>query len=658
LNLPIAGKKWNKERVLSELTRLHAEGYNLSRINLRKIGHSDLSGVIHKYGWLSKFREQIGAPGRRYGYWNKDTIREELGPIIKQYGCIPSHYVLKSMNRSDLVRAIVDHGGSGYFSKLLKVPIRTLHEANDGHYLQSSYECIFDNILSKHNIPHRTHILISPDYRYKCDFLIQKTYIEVTGYFRKGDDTYMRNLKKKIRLYKRLGKKYIIVQKKVFMQKPDVIENEVLSIISNIRGLRRKSRYIHTDVCIMPKIYWTDPENIKKELWPLINEYGRMPRGSELKKLKKHGLASAINKYHGSLFELAKRWNIKTLGVPKGYYTTERIIVEYNEVSLSQGCAMGEKEVRSLGLVDLANAIVRTKCIKNLRRNLERQYPDQIACRPPCYTVKKAVEDYEQLCKKEKRFLTLKEILEKGFARLISFMQVRKIGIFQLRKMTRLPYATKTLPIGYYTEKIALAAYIKICREKGYFLTGREARLSMPLKLVAYIERTLGFKLIRKMTGLKFVVNINWPRISVEEAVDRYRKICIREKYQVTIVRLIQLAEGKLARFILKEIKYPVIKRMIGVDLPYRSPAHTSKYKSIYEKRREKKKRRTIEAYEKICQNQKRNLSIAELRDLGMGWVANASRTFGGMPGLRKHCKKTLQLRPVKVGCRKRGLYN
>jgi len=570
LNIPIAGRKWNGERVLSELTRLHTEGHDLSRINLRRIGRNDLAAAIHKYGWLSKFREQIGAPGRRYGYWNEDTVREALMPIIKQYTCIPSHDVLKSMNRNDLVRAMVDHGGSAYFAKLLNVPVRTLHKANDGHFLQSSYECIFDNILSKHKISHRTHVLISPYHRYKCDFLIQKTYIEITGYFVKGDDTYMRNLKRKRRLYRKLKKRHIIIPQKVFLQKPHLIENEVLAIISNIRGLKTKTKFINSDVSIMPKVYYTDPENIKKELWPFIREYGRMPRGIELKRLKRHGLLSAIGKYHGSLFELAKKWNIKIPTVPKGYYTTKRIMDEYNEASLSQGRALGENEVRSLGLIHLANAIVRTKCIKSLRKNLQRRYPGQIACRPPRYTIKKAVEDYTGLCEKEKRFLTLKEIHEKGFAGLESFIRVKKIGIFRLRKMTRLAYSFKTLPRGYYTEKIALAAYIKACRPKGYFLTGREARLCMPLKLVAYIEDTVGFKHIRKMTGLKFVVNINRPKISisVEEAVDRYRKICIREKYQVTMERLVQLGEGRLARFILKEIRI-----MIGLDLPFRSPA-------------------------------------------------------------------------------------
>lgn len=658
LNIPIAGKKWNKEKVLSELTRLHADGHNLSITNIRKIGCDDLAGVIYKYGRLSKFREQIGAQGRRYGYWNKDTIREELMPIIKQFSCIPSHNVLKSMNRHDLVKAIVEQGGSAHFAKLLNVPIRTLHEANDGHFLQSSYECIFDNILSKHNIPHRVHVLVSPDYRYKCDFLIQKTYVEITGYFRKGDDTYIKNLKKKIRLYKKLEKKHIIIPRKVFLQRPHLIENEVLFILSDIRGLKKKTRYVDNDVRIMPKIYWTDPENIKKELWPLIQEYDRMPRVSELKKLKKHGLISAVNKYHDSLFELAKKWNVKTDGVPQGYYTKKRIMEEYNEASLSQRRALSGNEVRLLGFIDLANAIVRTKCIKNLRKNLERQFPDQIACRPPGYTIRKAMEDYKRLCETEQRFLTLKEICGKGFSRLAGFIQKRKIGIYRLRKMTKLPYSSKSLPIGYYSEKTALSAYTKICREKGYFLTGREARLCMPPKLVAYIEYTLGFKLIRKKTGLKFVVNINRPKISVEEAVGRYREICIREKYQVTIERLVQLGEGKLARFILKEIKYPIIKKMIGLDLPFRSPAHNLKYKAIYARRREKKKRMTIEAYERICLKQKRNLSIAELRDFGMRWVANASRTFGGMPGLRRYCKKTSHLRSVKVGRRRKCLNN
>ncbi len=172
----------------------------------------------------------------------------------------------------------------------------------------------------------------------------------------------------------------------------------------------------------------------------------------------------------------------------------------------------------------------------------------------------------------------------------------------------------------------------------------------MPRKLAGYIDRTPGFNLIREKTGLKFTVNINRPRISREEAVDRYHKICIQEKYKVTMNRLVQLGEGKLARFILKEIKYPVIREMIELDLPCRSPAHISKYKLIYAKRREKKNRMTIKAYEKICLKQKRHLSISELKDLEVGGIAKAIRAFGNITDFRKYCKKTAHLPAAKIG--------
>jgi hypothetical protein len=225
-----------------------------------------------------------------------------------------------------------------------------------------------------------------------------------------------------------------------------------------------------------------------------------------------------------------------------------------------------------------------------------------------------------------KRFLTLKEVDENGFKGLLNFTRKKNIGIFKLRKMTKLPYTFKVLPVGYYSREMAVKAYRKVCKQKGYFLTGREARECLPEKLVNFIE----------------------------EAIERYRKICIREKYLVTMVRLTALGEGKLARFILEKIKYPIIRKMIGIDLPFRSPAHLSKYNPMYKKRQEAKKRITIDAYERICLKQKRMLSMAELIDLGQQWIGNAIRNFGGIEMLRKYCNKIAHLPPVKVGSRKR----
>ncbi|MBN8855299.1 MAG: hypothetical protein BGO55_24155 [Sphingobacteriales bacterium 50-39] len=657
LGLYIVGKKWNKEKVISRLKILHSEGHDLSKRNLRKIGHADLAGNIHRYGWLSKIREEIGAPGRKYKHWNDDTIVVGLEPIVKQFDCIPSQTVLRSIKRQDLIAAMRKHGGVRRFSELMNVPIRTLHKADDGHYLQSSYECIFDNILNKHHIPHQTHVLITPDLRYKCDFLIQKTYIEIAGYYRKGDDTYERNMQKKERIYKRLNKDVIIIPARVFKQRPELIEMEVLSILKKIKGLKRKIKNTGSGHGIMPRIFWSNAENIKVILQPHIEKYGRMPQGSELKREGLGALVSAVTKYHNSLFDLAEKWGLETKGVRKGHYTAARIRQEYVEICLEQGRTMSVSELRSLGKINLANAIDRTRCIKSLRSFLERKHGDRIGGRPDPYTIRRAVCEYKDLCEKEQKFLTLKEAKEKGFGQLLNFMKRKKIGIHRLRKMTRLDYLPKVLPVGYYTEAYAVAAYTKICHEKGYFLTGREARQCMPIKLAVYIDGVVGLSRIRKLSGLKLVVKQNRPQISREEAVDKYRKICIREKYHVTMNRLVQLGEGKLARFILKEFKYPVIKKMINLDLPYRSPAHISKYRLIYEKRREKKKRMTIKAYEKICLKQKRHLSNSELKDLEMGWIANAIRAFGGITGFRNHCKKTAHLHAAKIGRRKSHKY-
>ncbi len=54
--------------------------------------------------------------------------------------------------------------------------------------------------------------------------------------------------------------------------------------------------------------YWQDWENFKNEMWEAINENnGEVPNYSRMIEIKKGGLQSAINKYHGGKYAILER---------------------------------------------------------------------------------------------------------------------------------------------------------------------------------------------------------------------------------------------------------------------------------------------------------------------------------------------------------------
>jgi hypothetical protein len=282
LGIKLKKKGWTKVRVIRELKELHQAGHVITIANLRKLGKIGLAWASTRLGTLTNFKKAAGIPIKLVVRWSDESIIKHLKPIIKEYGFFPNASLLKMIQRNDLSSAISKNGGYPKFYKLLNMRSERLFPANDGHYLQSSYECVFDNILFKYNIPHQVHVRISKKYLYKCDFLIGKTYIEIAGYNRTNSNVYEVKMAKKIEVYKQLKKKYIILPQKLFCQRIEWIEEEVLQIIGKIDFQSTRSSAFRRDSCIKPPTYWADFKNIETDLQPFISRYGRMPTIKEL----------------------------------------------------------------------------------------------------------------------------------------------------------------------------------------------------------------------------------------------------------------------------------------------------------------------------------------------------------------------------------------
>ncbi|MBI2137222.1 hypothetical protein HYU12_01740 [Candidatus Woesearchaeota archaeon] len=106
-------QKWNKERVTSEIKRLHKETGRVPNYGeLRRKGEMALpmAAVIYWGCWTNAIRA-AGLKPYRNDYWTKKSLVDELKLKFKEFGYVPSGKELKQKGRFDLVAS-----GSKFFS--------------------------------------------------------------------------------------------------------------------------------------------------------------------------------------------------------------------------------------------------------------------------------------------------------------------------------------------------------------------------------------------------------------------------------------------------------------------------------------------------------------------------------------------------------------
>lgn len=88
---------------------------------LKSFEKQDLVDIINTKGGLPRFRLLMGYDliVKPIGYWNDDTIQEELTIISEKINHFPTHEEMMSMDRSDLSVAITKNGGIDKFRTLM-----------------------------------------------------------------------------------------------------------------------------------------------------------------------------------------------------------------------------------------------------------------------------------------------------------------------------------------------------------------------------------------------------------------------------------------------------------------------------------------------------------------------------------------------------------
>lgn len=490
---------WTEQEIFDDLKEIVKAGYQITQNSLKGLGRNDLLGAMHKQG-ISYFKQKLGLKIQRYNYWSESQILKELVPIVEEFKRIPSKTILKLINKGGLSRAMDKTGGRPKYCRLLNTVSSGYYIARDGHYLQSGYECIFDNILFKLGIPHQVHVKFSEEHNYLCDFLIEDIYIEIAGFDEKNHPEYFIRLNEKIKTYQNLSKKYIIIDKNFFRCNIQTIETKVIQRLatyrcivgtaidntnisistgtsSNIMELRaennqltnckpehpfphRNSTALLLNQCsnsdiennIRPVNYWSDLENIKKELLPLVAKYGRMPLDSEFRKERKLSLINGIYKYHESYFELGKKLGVKVRYKPKQHYSFKNTIAEYSELSTESGRYLTQNDLKRLGLHGLINNIAKYNGIFKIRAHCNLGFK-QSAKPYGYYTLDKALAEYKALCIQKEDYLKRKELISSGLIMLAGFIQ-RNGGYAEFRTLTGLGLGKKTLRDSYNQENI------------------------------------------------------------------------------------------------------------------------------------------------------------------------------------------------------------
>ncbi|HWK02189.1 MAG TPA: hypothetical protein VNS58_01070 [Puia sp.] len=626
LGMKLQGDTPSEEQLLKELGKLQRAGHLITQKGLLKIGRSDLLTDMAKYGSMNAFKSKLGLPVKRHRFWSEERIMEMMRPIVDQLGFMPGLSMLAAMGKGDLGRAISKKGGFRKFAGRLGTILSQYYIAIDGHWMNSAYECIFDNILFKHNIRHAVHVDLFKGYKYQCDFLIGDTYIEIVGFDRKGHPQYFLNLDKKIALYRQHGYDYLVFEKQVFTKNMINVEQRILAMLGDLALCtdKRRSSAVNVATDIRPSVYWVGLENIKKELQPLISKYGgRMPLDAELRKEKKSGLIGAIYRYHGSFFELGKKMNVPVLNKPKGLYSGDKALATYKEACLSQGRYLTYKDLLKEGLYGLITEISKKQGgIFKFRQKCSLNSP-QTRTEYRAWPIEKVVQEYRELCERKRRFLTKKELLAMGAAPLVNAIG-RNRGIYKIRERTGLNLPHKVLPPGYYTTDSAVDRYRMLCLEMGYFLTKRELSAHFPPTLLGFITGNIGLGKMRKLTKLKYKVNkmTRKKTYSVEKAVSDYKRLCLERNYFLIRKELIAAGEDGLAQLILTRIGYREIRKLTSLTISLnKEPKRTAAAE---------RKEKAVKEYTALCRKKRKFLHEMELTAMGFSYLAGVILRNGG----------------------------
>lgn len=382
---------WTYEQTLCELKDIITQiSHFPTQRELKRMKKSNLAKAILEHGGFPKFRELCGVKGIRKpdGYWTEETITEELKKITTEIGHFPKRNEFQAMGQSGLHFAMCNYGGINYFRQKLG---SELLRVADGYWTDKTIlEELKKITTDMGRFPNTT------------DFIKMKRNDLVSAITKHGGTNKFRELLDEEPLYTSDGywtDETIIEQLKELIAKTGCfpLRNELYSIgmgglanaISRHGGINKFRGLLNYNLNYNPAGYWTY-ENTLKELKQIIAEINHFPLQEELAIMKRADLSNAIRMWGGfNIFRSVLGYDF--IKRPDGYWNYDSTLNELELIISKVGFFPSTTELRVMNRPDLEWAMRRFGGINKFRELLG--YPaslhEQYLAESASYSVKR-----------------------------------------------------------------------------------------------------------------------------------------------------------------------------------------------------------------------------------------------------------------------------
>ncbi len=347
---------WNSNIIKSELSAIiSVVGHFPTQSELIVLKRHDLLNAIGRNGGLSSFCLDMGFCLRRKsaGYWNDETILNELRILIDNIGHFPVQRELHQLKMSSLLTAMLRNGGTDKYKQKLGY---TLYKNHRGYWSEEKIYNELEQLIKKlGHFPSYNEVLLNK----KC--LISA--IGVSGGFTKYRKLLNCSLPKNQNGYwtKENIKKELLVYINKYGDFPTSGDlrkrghTKLLSAISESHGINWFCTEMGYVIKKNSTNYWSK-KLVYSELEKIIIDIGHFPKSEELKLMGKGGMISAILK-NGGFSKISVDMGYEPYKHPTSYWNDKEAVFELNKIILKIGRFPSLTEIMLFGCKGLISYI-------------------------------------------------------------------------------------------------------------------------------------------------------------------------------------------------------------------------------------------------------------------------------------------------------------
>lgn len=299
------------EWLTSELIKVYNEtGKIPGRRLLQKIGRYDLLHATTKSSRLTNHEKNltyylklanIDVSERKKLVWKKGYLESEIKKIVEKDGKFPSWKRLVEVLGGGVKDPICKASGLKVICEKMGFIYNGKYKSRDGHYLNSSYEYIFDEFLYSYGIPHEVDKYINLELgKYRYDFKVNDIYFEIWEYSEDKNNSrsklYCKKKELKLEIYRKNNLNLVSIDGE-FIKTCNNIE-EYFKEIFNKLNIETKIVYPFNQKELMDKCSFATKEEVIISLKEIINKIGNFPKSNDIHR-ENSQLYSLIRNYGG-----------------------------------------------------------------------------------------------------------------------------------------------------------------------------------------------------------------------------------------------------------------------------------------------------------------------------------------------------------------------